>query len=66
MKRAWIELADNGRFQEVAAYFIEHSNAPGPVAEFKPVLARLYGVKSYDHDVEMELKRDQFWQRAFA
>jgi hypothetical protein len=59
-------MARHGRFQEVAAYYMEHSNAPGPVREFKTALAAIYGVKSYDYAPDLELKRDQFWHRAFA
>ena len=59
-------LAQHGRFQEVAAYYMEHSNAAGVVSEFKPCLAALYGVKSYNHDPDLELKRDQFWRRTFG
>lgn len=59
-------LAEHGRYQEVAAYYMEHSNAPGVVMEFQGPLAALYGVKSFHHSVDVELKKDQFWERAFA
>jgi hypothetical protein len=61
-----IDMSEHGRFQEVAAYYMEHSNAPGVISEFKPCLARLYGLKTYHHSPDFELLKNQFWARAFG
>jgi hypothetical protein len=66
LKRLMIGLAEHGRYQEVAAYYMEHANASGVVTEFQAPLAKLYGVKTYHYSPELELMRDQFWARAFA
>ena len=58
-------MAQHGRYQEVAAYYMEHSNAPGVVSEFKPHLAALYSMKSYNAADRAE-KQKAFWDRVFA
>ncbi|HMP03888.1 MAG TPA: hypothetical protein PKD86_09350 [Gemmatales bacterium] len=65
MKDFALAMSEHGRYQEVAAYYMEHSNAPGVVSEFKPCLAKLYGIASYDHATDRESKRCEFWRRAF-
>jgi hypothetical protein len=57
-------MAQHGRYQEVAAYYMEHSNGVGVVSEFKPHLAALYGVKWY-HAPDCTQKRRAFWSRVF-
>ncbi len=66
LKGIMIDLAGHGRFQEVAAYYMEHSNAPGVVSEFQRPLTELYGVRSYHHSPDFEEKKAAFWERAFA
>ena len=65
MKDYVVAMSGHGRFQEVAAYYMEHSAAPGVVTEFQPHLAVLYGVKYY-HTPDIEWLRDQYWRRAFG
>lgn len=61
-----IDLSEHGRYQEVAAFYMEYSDPTGVTAEFKAALARLYGVRSYDHSRNREARRIQFWETAFA
>ena len=46
----------------LAAYYMEHSSAPGVVMEFKRSLARLYGIDHFDAS-DRKAKREAFWQR---
>lgn len=64
LKGAVNDLAAHGRFQEVAAFFMEHGDTAGVAVEFQSVLAELYGVKRY-HAPERGARRDEFWKRAF-
>lgn len=57
-----IDLSKRGEYRYVAAYCMEHSNAPGVVSEFQGVLATLYGIESYYHSPDREQKREIFWQ----
>lgn len=60
LKDLIVDLASNNRFKHVAAYYMQFSNTSGPVCEFKPTLARLYGLRTYDCE-ECEQARDQYW-----
>ena len=60
LKGIIIDLSKRDHYRYLAAYYMEHSNAPGVVAEFKPVLAALYGIKYYDGP-EREHGRKAFW-----
>ncbi len=64
MKDFAMAMSEHGRYQEVAAYYMEHSNPSGVISEFKPCLARLYGIRSY-HSPDRDANRDQFWRKAF-
>lgn len=65
LKDILIALAKNEAFVGVAAYYMEHSNAPGPCSEFKAPLAKLYGVTSYDNTPNLAQARDLFWQKHY-
>jgi hypothetical protein len=56
------DLAKRNHYRYLAAYYMEHSSAPGVVSEFKPVLAKMYGIRSYGHSPDRESKREAFWQ----
>lgn len=65
MKSISLDMLKNERYREVAAYYMEHSNAgTGVAAEFKLALASLYGVKSF-HAAECDDMRERFWTRVF-
>lgn len=49
----------------VALYYMQHSNAPGPVMEFQGALADAYGIPSYYSD-EREAAQNLFWSTFFA
>lgn len=55
-----IALAANARYREVAAYYMEHSNGPGPVMEFQSTLATLYGLDRY-YAEELDERRKAYW-----
>jgi hypothetical protein len=50
------------RYRRVTAYYMQHSNAPGPVSEYKPLLAKLYGLEGYDAPERKE-KQQKYWAR---
>lgn len=54
------ELYKDARYQYVAIYYMEHSNAPGVVVEFQRLLSEAYGVKWY-HAPDLQDKRDKLW-----
>ena len=56
------DLAKQPRYLLIAAYYMQHIYPQGPAAEFKPVLANIYGAKSYHHADGPE-KQESFWQR---
>ncbi len=60
-----VELSHHGRCEQVAAYYMEHSNAPGVVIEFQRRLAELYGISSYQSSDRVS-KQNEYWERAFA
>lgn len=62
LKDIIIDLAKRDEYRYLAAYYMEHSNAPGVVTEFQGTLAALYGVESYYHAPDREEKREAFWQ----
>lgn len=64
IKDIMIQLLDVDEYSTVAAWYMEHSNAPGVVSEFQGPLANLYGVASYNSP-DREEKKEQFWKRAF-
>jgi|LGOV01.1.fsa_nt_gb HJR/Mrr/RecB family endonuclease len=59
-------LSNHQEYAHLAAYYMEHSNAPGVVSEFLQPLANLYGLTSWYYDDEKEAKRDAYWENAFA
>jgi hypothetical protein len=65
LKPRIIEIGKDDRYREVAAYYMERINAPVVVSEFKPFLAELYGLASYDVP-EREGKKAEFWSGVFA
>src|SRR3954471_21648518 len=65
IKDNMIQLLATDEYPLVAAWYMEHSNAPGVVVEFQAPLAKLYGVASY-HSPEREEKQRQFWQHALG
>ena len=60
LKDIVIELFKRPEYQRMAAYYMQHQNTPGPVSEFKPHLAKLYGVEYYDSP-ETKAKRKAYW-----
>ena len=48
------------QYRRIAAYYMQFSNPPGPVSEFKPHLAKLYGLETYDCK-ERHAARDAYW-----
>lgn len=59
------DMLNHERYRLVAAYYMQHQNATGPVSEFQPHLARLYGTRMYD-PFDPEGKRKAFWEAAFG
>lgn len=51
------------RYHYIAIYYMEHSNSPGVVSEFKRTLADEYGIASYDHG-ERKAAQKEFWENA--
>jgi hypothetical protein len=64
-KNIIIDLLKNDRYRLIDAYYMQHQNAPGPVSEFQPHLAGLYGTRMYD-PFDKEGKQKQFWDAAFG
>lgn len=64
IKGVIVDLSEHGRCEQVAAYYMQHSNAPGPVFEFKRRLAELYGIKRYDSE-ERVAKQNEYWNQVF-
>lgn len=48
----------------VAIYYMQHSNATGPVVEFQYALANAYGVRTYYSD-ECKAAQELFWSNFF-
>ncbi len=65
LKDIMCDMLKHERYREVAAFYMEHSNAPVVVSEFKQPLASLYGVRSY-HAAECEEMRRKFWAGVFG
>ena len=59
-------LSNHPEYAHLAAYYMEHSNAPGVVSEFQEPLATLYGLTSWYYDDDTETKRTAYWNDAFA
>jgi hypothetical protein len=56
------DLLKRERYRYVAAYYMEHSNAPVVVMEFQIPLAKEYGIRNY-HGNDREDKRRAYWER---
>jgi hypothetical protein len=52
----------HAKYKRVAAYYMQYSNAIGPTSAFKGMLARLYGVPSYN-DRKRPAKQQRYWAR---
>lgn len=61
LKGIMIDLSNMDDYVLVAAKYME-SGCPGVVSEFKPTLAKLYGIRYY-HAPEMAENRQEFWDR---
>ena len=61
LKDVLADLFKDVQFRFVAAYYMQHQNASGPVSEFKPMLAELYGLPMYDSPDCLE-KKEAFWK----
>ena len=62
-----IGLLKHGRYQEVAAHYMETMNGNvGVVSEFQQPLADLYGVRSWYHSPDRDAKRAAYWAAAFG
>ncbi len=67
LKDIMIDIAArHSEYAHLAAYYMEHSNTPGVVAEFQGPLAKLYGLSSWYYDDAKELKREEYWDKALA
>ncbi|RLB92252.1 MAG: hypothetical protein DRH26_06655 [Deltaproteobacteria bacterium] len=67
IKDIMIDIVKNHReYTHLAAYYMEHSSTVGVVSEFQRPLAALYGLTSWYHDDTKEIKRQQYWENAFA
>jgi hypothetical protein len=64
LKDIMIAMLAEDSFREVAAYYMQNSNAPGPVSEFKRALAEMYGVTHYDAQDRREMQ-DAYWTNVF-
>jgi hypothetical protein len=62
LKQIIIDLSKRDHYRYLAACYMENSNAPCVIEEFKAVLAAMYGIKSYDHAPDREEKQRAFWQ----
>jgi hypothetical protein len=65
LKGIFIDLLKVERYRNLAAYYMQFQNAPGPVFEFKDSLARLYGCTSY-HAPDRDKRQRAYWERALA
>ena len=65
LKDIIIDMLNQDRYRLIAAYYMQHQNAPGPVSEFQPHLARLYGTRMYD-PFDKEGKQKAFWEAALG
>ena len=54
------DMLKHERYKHIAVYYMEHSNLPVVVSEFKPVLAKVYGIQCY-HAPDLKQKREAFW-----
>jgi HJR/Mrr/RecB family endonuclease len=67
LKGIMIDMVSNHpEYAHLAAYYMEHSGAPGVVSEFQEPLAKLYGLRSWRYDGDKESKRTAYWNEAFA
>ena len=64
LKDVMQDMLRNARFREVAVFYMEHSNTPGVVSEFKEPLARVYGISHYDAK-DREARRKAYWEEVF-
>ena len=67
VKPLMLGLAKHGRYVELAAWYMEHSNL-GPdrvVVEFQDTLAKLYGIRWY-HAADRAEKRAAYWEGVFG
>ena len=62
LKGVMRDLLKEPRYRFLAAYYMEHSNAPGVVMEFQNPLAGVYGI-SYYHSKDREKKKAAFWAK---
>ncbi len=62
IKQIMCQLIKRADFALVAAFYMQHVNAPGPISEFKAPLAEFYGVGRYDSP-ECDEARNQYWKR---
>lgn len=60
LKDLIIELSKDESFERTAAFYMQNHNASGPVEEFKPRLAELYGIDLYDSH-EREEAQQKYW-----
>jgi hypothetical protein len=59
------ELSHHGRCEQVAVYYMEHSNGGRVVSEFQGRLAEIYGIDWYYAD-DRPAKQAAYWERTFA
>jgi hypothetical protein len=59
------ELSNHGRCEQVAVYYMEHSNGGRVVSEFQGRLAEVYGIDWYYSDDRLA-KQAAYWERTFA
>lgn len=47
LKDVILDMSKRTEYERIAAYYMQHQNALGPVSEFKFRLGQLYGVRHY-------------------
>ena len=65
LKDIIIDMLNQDGYRLIAAYYMQHQSATGPVSEFQPHLARLYGTRMYD-PFDEEGKQSAFWEAALG
>lgn len=60
------DMANHGRCEELAVYYMENSNSSvGVVMEFQAPLAKIYGITHY-HAKDREQRQREYWARALG
>ena len=55
-------IKKHSTYRDLALYYMQFQNVPGPVSEFHSTLAKEYGAESYYTD-DFKTKKEEFWKR---